>query len=115
MTESGDYSVPFRSIIDRVTRLNLYEERRIDEKYGEFVFYARELTVWDAAISESLGPAVKPAGSAPSRDHTKLAQSFGGIRKDQTLFFKKFDDCSIMAMLWPWQDSEHITLKLIVL
>ncbi len=115
MTKNGDYSVPFHNIIDRVTKLNLYEKRRIDEKYGEFVFYARELTVWNAAISEGLGPAVKPAGAAPSRDHAKLAKNFGGIRKDQTLFLKKFENCSIMAMLWPWQDSEHITLKLIVL
>jgi len=43
----------------------------------------------------------------------KAIASFGGIRGDQTLYFISDADGIILAMLWPWGDGSHITLKLV--
>jgi hypothetical protein len=42
----------------------------------------------------------------------KAIAEFGGIRDGQTLYFGNEDKYSLFAMLWPWQDAEHITLKM---
>ncbi len=39
-------------------------------------------------------------------------QDFGGIKQGQTLYFCQEDASIIFAMLWPWQDNYHITLKI---
>jgi hypothetical protein len=39
-------------------------------------------------------------------------EDFGGIRDDQVLYFKKDNEYSFFAMLWPWTDEYHITVKI---
>ncbi len=39
-------------------------------------------------------------------------KDFGGIMQGQTLYFYEQNSCIIFAMLWPWQDNRHITLKI---
>ncbi len=37
---------------------------------------------------------------------------YGGIRPDQTLYKKVFDKYVLIAMIWPWGDQQHMTLKM---
>lgn len=40
-------------------------------------------------------------------------EEYGGIMPGQTLYFWHSASESIFAMLWPWSDGRHITVKLI--
>ncbi|MCU0666867.1 MAG: hypothetical protein MUF05_07230 [Candidatus Omnitrophica bacterium] len=53
----------------------------------------------------------------PSNEHLPLVvermiQGYGGIMPGQTLYFSRKSDFPIFAMLWPWQDGEHTTVKI---
>ena len=46
------------------------------------------------------------------KDVEALANEFGGVRKGQTLYCISISSPLIIAMLWPWQDGERVTLKI---
>jgi hypothetical protein len=101
-----------REIVEKCSLLEVEERRHQDETYSELVFFNKEVDEWNRILSETLGPPVKPPGINPTKDLVRLTQEYGGIRTDQTLFVKEFDDVTVMAMFWPWGDSKHTTLKM---
>jgi len=104
-----------REIFERCSTLRVQERRHQDETYGELVFYNEEIDEWERILSEVLGPPVKPAGTRPTKDLLQLTENYGGIQTGQTLFMREFDDFTVIAMFWPWQDGTHTTLKIALL
>ena len=102
-----------KEIVERFDNLAVYEERTSSDEYFELVFYNKECDKWHEVLSEALGPAAKPVGAKPTAEHLKLVVEYGGLRPDQTLFIKGFNGITVIAMLWPWQDDLHTTLKII--
>ncbi|MBN1595130.1 hypothetical protein JW933_04305 [candidate division FCPU426 bacterium] len=92
--------------------LKIVEEREVASDHINLVLLTEDLRQWSECLALSLGPALKAAGAKPSSEAKKIAQNFGGIRNEQTLFIKNFDDFSVVAMFWPWQDNKHTTLKI---
>ena len=88
------------------------ETRVIDEDYIEAVILVSQYPAWKTDLIEFLGGPLKDAGIKPSAEHTDIANPYGGIHADQVLFASEKKGKSIVAMLWPWQDGKHITLKL---
>jgi len=41
-----------------------------------------------------------------------MIEEFGGIRPGQTLYFWNEGKDAVFAMLWPWQDGYHTTVKI---
>jgi hypothetical protein len=104
-----------KEIIERCSSLEVGESRHQNETYCELVFYNREIDAWHTVFSEALGPPVKPAGQKPTKDFVRLTEAYGGIRTGQTLFMREFEDVTVMAMFWPWEDNKHTTLKMALL
>ena len=96
-----------KEIIGRCGELSVCEKRTIGDDYCELVFYTKDTDAWIKVLADNLGPTVKPG-----REDSRLAEDFGGIRGNQTLFKKEFDDFFVIAMLWPWQDNASTTLKI---
>lgn len=101
-----------KEIVDKVRPLDICEEREYSEGYAELVFYKKDAPQWQEVFSGLLGSPAKPPAARPTGEDVRLTENYGGIRKNQTLYKKDFDGYSIIAMLWPWQDDTHITLKL---
>lgn len=99
-------------IMKAAADIPVFEDRGASATYVELVFETTELSQWDAVLSKFLGAAAKTAGSKPSNDHSALTRPFGGVYKDQTLYYLKSSDTEIIAMFWPWQNGQQITLKL---
>jgi hypothetical protein len=91
-----------------------HEVRALRDDYCELVLSDGE-DGWIGTLIDILGSPVKTPGREPSEEHLRLAENFGGIRINQTLWRKRSDDSTIIAMLWPWQDQTHTTVKLAVL
>ncbi|MCH1928123.1 hypothetical protein L6232_25345, partial [Shewanella sp. C31] len=71
-----------------------------------------DMAEWNKLLEEFLGPPAKAANEKPSKEQKKLTGSQGGIDKGQTLFKKESEGNLIVAMLWPWGDGAHTTLKI---
>jgi len=104
-----------KQIIERFGTLSIYEERRISNEFCELVFHNEDTDEWNKIFADILGYAIKPAGIEPTEDDQYLTKDYGGIMFDQTLFKKEFDDVTVIAMFWPWQDGIHTTLKMVLL
>jgi len=98
-------------ILKQCDQLKTEEKRVSSNVYDERVIYVDEIDQWSQVLAESLGPAVKPAGQKTTPQDFALTVNYGGIFDDQTLFYKKFEEKSILAMFWPWKNKIHVTLK----
>jgi|TARA_B100000315_G_C14475255_1_gene540295 hypothetical protein len=100
-----------KEILKKCNELNVYEERAADNNYFELVFYTKEADQWNKLFDEILGPVAKPSGKKPTPADLELTKEYGGIFDNQTLFKKDFEEGTIIAMFWPWQDAVRTTLK----
>jgi len=106
---------------------SINEIRESSENYEELVFFSKDISSWNRILTEKLGPPLISAEEIEienSSEETlsskkdaalKLANSFGGISKGQTLYYGTYNSAVILIMIWPWQDKEHVTLKKIIL
>ena len=101
-----------KEITDCFSELTITERRCVSDDFVELVFQKREVDEWQRILTAFLGPPVKPKGQSPSEKDLLLTSKTGGIRIDQTLFEKEFEDETLIAKFWPWQDEVHITLRM---
>jgi len=88
--------------------------RRIEqEDYIELVLRREAISQYICSLDSMFGSPAKPEGVRPSWRLSRAAKKYGGIKKNQTLYLHNDMGEKFMAMLWPWQDGEHATLKLI--
>lgn len=99
-------------IVKQFVDLKISEQRELSDHYVEIVVLNEEISKWNAILAGVLASAVKPQDTDPSRDDLKIADAYGGIHSNQTLYRKDFDTNVIIAMLWPWGDQVHTTIKI---
>jgi hypothetical protein len=102
-------------ILMRTKDLAIFERRSLSTEYCELVFFSEDLEKWLGILSSSLGDPRKPPGREPTESDLDLTDKTGGIRINQTLFEKNFGGETVIAKIWPWDDGEHMTLKMAVL
>lgn len=110
-----DRLMELREIIDCCSELRIREKRCISEDFVELVFHNEEIEEWHRVLVAFLGEPTKPKGQEPSLKDLETTANTGGIRLEQTLFEKEFDNGSIIAKFWPWKDQMHITLRMALL
>lgn len=98
-------------IVKAIASFPIAETRDHSDEYLELVFFAANLAQWEQALAQHLGAPVKPPGTVPSADDKSITKNYGGVQKNQTLF-RGAAAMPFIAMLWPWQDGEHVTLKI---
>lgn len=92
--------------------LTIFKHRKASDTYREIVFFNKDAKKWNRILSGKLGAPVKPKWNRHDKSIDRLTRKFGGVRKGQTIYMKEYDDCSVIAMIWPWKDKQHSTLKL---
>ena len=93
-------------------KLVTFDSVRCDEEdYFEAVFFKQDLVQVSAKLSVVLGEMVYPGVKPLEKKIETLVSEYGGIQKGQSLYLKEIGDFIMLAMFWPWQDGEHITLK----
>jgi len=108
-------AVKLQEIVEKFEKLDIYEKRVANERYTELVFFSKDVKAWLKVFTEFLGPPVKPQGLQPTPADIILTKEYGGLWESQTLFKKDDTDRVVFAMFWPWDDGEHITLKVVSL
>jgi hypothetical protein len=65
-------------------------------------------------LSKHLGPAAKESGKEANlpKEIEELVDALGGLRNEQSFFYRQDGQQVIYAVIWPWQsNSNKITLK----
>jgi len=101
-----------KEITDCFSGLKVVEKRCITEDFVELVFQSHEVDDWHRILTAFLDEPIKPKGQEPSEKDLALTAKTGGIRLEQTLFEKEFENGTIIAKFWPWMDNIHITLRM---
>jgi len=102
----------FDDILLKAKDLGVFERRSLNSEYCELVFFSNDLKAWYDILLSALGEPRKPPGQEPTTSDLDLTHKTGGIRANQTLFEKDFGQETLIAKFWPWEDDEHITLKM---
>ena len=108
-------------LIDIITKLKHLEysqkKYHVDRhgEYAQLVFPNEHTDTWLESVGELLGPPIKTANQPVSEKIIALTEDFGEIFDHQTLFYIEAQSKRIIAMLWPWQNQELTTLKVMVL
>lgn len=102
----------FEELLTDVKSCVLEETRRDEPRYLEAVFQTSASGPLTAALVKFFGPPFKPAGVKPTRESDKHSQPYGGVLKEQTLYYLEKEGIAHCAMLWPWNDKRKATLKI---
>ena len=103
----------FSEFLEQVQKLQCQERRTQTESYVEVVVAKLYWPDMDQVLQSFFGAPLKPQGQRPSSESDRCAKPYGGVRKDQALYFKKSDNDSYAALLWPWGSGTAVTLKII--
>ncbi|PIP20864.1 MAG: hypothetical protein COX40_02455 [Candidatus Omnitrophica bacterium CG23_combo_of_CG06-09_8_20_14_all_40_11] len=91
----------------------VFDMLRIDsDNYFEAVIEKNELAKLTARLERLFGSTVWPSDKRLSLQVQEMIEEFGGIRPGQTLYFWNEGKDAVFAMLWPWQDGYHTTVKI---
>ncbi len=89
------------------------EIRNESETYLEIVFNTGVMDKIKPVLEDYYGPAFKQAGVKAEPEVNEISKAYGGVQKEQALYYKNSQGISQLAMLWPWQDGKRITIKII--
>jgi hypothetical protein len=83
-------------------------------EYLEAVLHKKDLELLNSLLKNHLGPAAKESGKEANlpKEIQKLVDSLGGVRNEQSFFYRQDGHQVIYAAIWPWQSNPNkITLK----
>ncbi|MFH1269493.1 MAG: hypothetical protein ABIH75_00350 [Candidatus Omnitrophota bacterium] len=88
--------------------------RADNDNYFEAVVANGELGELTGCLEKLFGSPAWPSGKPLLSEAQKIIKDFGGIREGQTFYFRNEGRDSAFAMLWPWQDMKHTTVKIAI-
>ena len=83
-------------------------------EYLEAVMNTKDLELLHSLLKRYLGSAVKERGKEANlpKEIEELVDSLGGLRREQSFFYRQEGHRVTYAVLWPWEsDPTKITLK----
>ncbi|MCJ7803207.1 MAG: hypothetical protein MUP18_01270 [Desulfobacterales bacterium] len=83
-------------------------------EYLEAVLDKKDLELLNSLLKNYLGPAAKESGKEANlpKEIQKLVDSLGGVRNEQSFFYRQDGHQVIYAAIWPWQSNPNkMTLK----
>ena len=102
----------FIELVKLLKKLPFDEIRKEYEGYFEFVVGNQHLPLIFSHFEDYYGLPFKPAGMAPNSKAQNLTKNFGGIQTQQTLYYSQREEHLDCAMVWPWGDGKHVTVKM---
>ncbi len=103
----------FSAIKKDIKSLSFDSLRTDCDNLFEGVVVKKELEKLNARLKNFLGEPVYPSQNRLTQEVQETIGGFGGIKPGQTLYYKNSGNNRILAMLWPWQDGERTTVKII--
>ena len=83
-------------------------------EYLEAVINKKDLELLNSLLKKYLGPAAKESGKEANlpEEIQKIVNSLGGLRNEQSFFYRQDGNKVMYAFIWPWgSNPDKITLK----
>jgi len=103
----------FDDLIKEVKGVSFVTVRVESDGYFEAVIWNTELKSLTEKLDKYFGSPTWPSKNKLPSHAEETIKNFGGINPGQTLYFWNEDGAAIFAMLWPWQDEKHTTVKVV--
>ncbi len=100
-------------VMHRARQIRHEQTRRESEDYLEMVMFCDSWNDLLSLFEGYFGPALKPAGEQADEEAETVANRFGGIAQDQTLYHALHENAQHVAMIWPWSDGKRMTVKIL--
>ncbi len=101
----------FTDLKAKAAAVGFSENRQDTADYFEAVFLSANLAAFTGVFEGVFGKALYPSDAPIPPAVKKAIDSRGGIMGKQTLYACVDGNELLYAMLWPWSDGAHITLK----
>jgi len=102
----------FDELREELKKIVFVTVREESSDYFEAVIDKSELMNLASRLENFFGPRIWPSKNKLSEEVVNSIREFGGVMPDQALYFRKTNNKGAFAMLWPWQNGEHITVKI---
>lgn len=100
----------FNALKTQIKGLGAVEVRADNDSYLEVVITQDKMAGLTAQLEGCFGPPRLPKDKLADAIN-KAVEEFGGIMRGQTLYVFQNAEMAF-AMIWPWQDGEHNTMKM---
>jgi hypothetical protein len=83
-------------------------------EFLEAVLQKKDLESLNALLEKHLGPAAKESGRVVNlpKEIQELVGALGGLRNEQSFYYKQDGNQVIFAAIWPWQSNpDKLTLR----
>ena len=105
-----------RNVIEEIKETLTLEIRpnSMGLEYLEAVVNKKDLELLNSLLKKYLGPAAKEPGERADlpKEIQKIVDSLGGLRSEQSFFYRLDGSKVKYAAIWPWQSiPDKITLK----
>jgi hypothetical protein len=101
----------FENIVNDVKKICFDTLRKDTSGYFEAVILKKEIQSLSNCLEKFFGIPLYPSQNSLSFEVQRVIDDFGGITSGQTLYYSGNKEI-VFAMLWPWQDGMHITVKI---
>ena len=102
----------FPDIKTQIKSIGFQMLRTENDAYFEVVFLKPKLEEYVSALSGIFGKISWPSDTPIAADVKAVIAQYGSVMAGQTLYAMQEGEHVLFAMLWPWGDREHITLKM---
>lgn len=102
----------FQELLSGIRNLKSEEERSCTDHSLEVVVSLEKIRQYQELLDAFFGPPFKSEGQMPSIKASLCSQHYGGIRRNQTMYYLKDKDSAALAFLWPWGNGSRITIKI---
>jgi hypothetical protein len=103
----------FNELKAEIRKIELDVTRIDEDNYFEIVVKKPHVEDMIRLLDSVLGPPAWPSRGKISGKIEKAVKNSGGLRRGQTLYNLDAGNFSIFVMLWPWQDGERTTIKMV--
>ncbi|MFA5100258.1 MAG: hypothetical protein WC547_05200 [Candidatus Omnitrophota bacterium] len=101
----------FSDVKSQVKAIGFETLRTESDTYFEVVFLKAKLAEYSTVLNGVFGRISWPSDSPISAEVKAAIAQYGSVMAGQTLYAMQEGNHIMFAMLWPWGDREHITLK----
>jgi len=110
---SKETSMSFTELVESLRKVKHEQTRADQENYFEVVVTKNIIEPIVSMLQSYFGSPMKPEGKDPSKTAERCAEPYGGIWRNQIMYMHTVEQGVEAALLWPWNDGNSITVKLI--
>lgn len=103
----------FNEVKEEIKRVGFKDTDTDCDNLFEGIIHTNKVDRVNQKLQDLFGQPAWPSKNRLSLKMENLIKQYGGIMQGQTLYLNNMKNEVVFAMIWPWKDGVHTTVKLI--